>query len=198
MAIRLSGTPQQQKASFSAFDTSSGFQSGLTQVGQSLQQAGAGQARVEKRAEVEAARAEVEATRVKDELKRKSDAAQDLAIFGATSGLSVKMDDTFDRLQVAINSGDVDGTLKLQKELDSYDLSNLNLNDHRAQGTVTEITDQSKIQKANIQLDAKLQTYRNKSKLKIAEADVFKAQVETLESLEKSVLSRIDNSPDGS
>lgn len=197
MAIRLSGTPQQQKAPFSAFDTSSGFQSGLTQVGQALQQAGAGQARVKQRAEVEAARAEVEATRVKDELKRKSDAAQDLAIFGATSGLSVKMDDTFDRLQVAINSGDIDGTRKLQSELDSYDLSNLNLNDHRAQGTVTEITDQSKIQKANIQLDAKLQTYRNKSKLKIAEADVFKAQVEVLESFEQSVLSRVDNFPDG-
>ena len=47
MAIRLSGTPQQQKAPFSAFDTSSNFQSGLVDVGRAIKSVGAGQRRVE-------------------------------------------------------------------------------------------------------------------------------------------------------
>jgi len=201
MAIRLSGTPQQQKAPFSAFDKSSGFQSGLTQVGQALQQVGAGQARIAQRAKVEAERAKVEeertAAEAKRELEKKQNAAQDLAIFGASSGLEVQINQRYDRLEAAITAGDVEGIRQTTDDLKKLDPKNLNLNDYRAQGTATEITDEAKIQRAVIGLNTRYQSLLNKSEIQIAQKDVIKGQLDSLNSLENRVLANNLENPEG-
>ena len=174
MAIKLSGTPQQQKAPFSAFDTSSGFQSGLTQVGQALQQAGAGQARIAQRAEVD--------------LKRKSNAAQELAVYGSRSNLSSKIKSAADEVSLYTNTGDLDKLRAAQDNFNSLEFSLDQLNNNRPEGTVTSITESDYSTKALI--DLKNEYERNKRKLdrELAEKDLLKSQVEVLEVLEQSVL----------
>ena len=194
MAIRLSGTPQQQKAPFSAFDKSSGFQSGLTQVGQALQQVGAGQTRIAQRAEVEAERTAAEAKR---ELEKKQNAAQDLAIFGASSGLEVQINQKYDLLEAAITASDPARIRQTTDDLKKLDPKNLNLNDYRAQGTATEITDEAKTQKAVIQLNTRYQSLLNKSEIQIAQKDVLKGQLDSLNSLENRVLTNNLENPEG-
>ena len=163
MAIRLSGTPQQQKAPFSAFDTSSNFQSGLTQVGQALQQAGAGQARVKQRAEVEAARvareSELEAARVaresevaQNELDRKEKASQNLLAKETELRYSERVNEVKVELSQAIKLGNYQAIQDAQAKLNNLnpDGSGYNVNSYLPQNHRSELTNEDVIRETNI------------------------------------------------
>ena len=190
MAIRLSGTPQQQKAPFSAFDTSSNFQSGLTQVGQALQQAGAGQARVEQRAEVEA-------TRVKNELKRKSNAAQELAVYGSRSNLSAIIKAAADEVSHHTNTGDIEQLKAARDAYANIELSLDQLNANRADGTATDITENNYSTKAMIDLKNEYDRAQRKFERELSEKDVLKGQYEALKTLDQSILNNNRQNKEG-
>jgi hypothetical protein len=152
MAIRLSGTPQQQKAPFSAFDTSSNFQSGLVDVGRAIKSVGAGQRRVEEKAKREAEEAEREAQAAKVELERKTKASQNLLaketeLVFAEQVNAIKVD-----LTEAIKFGDFPRIQAAQKKLDALDpnSSGYNVNNFLPKNHRSELTDESVIREAYI------------------------------------------------
>jgi len=141
MAIQLPGTPQQQKASFSAFDTSSNFKSGLTDVGQALRDVGAGQRRMKERQELEAERDRRDAEVAQNELDRKEKSSQ--GMLGQESELvyGEKLGNIEVAINEAFNTGNftaINENIKQLKALDPKSQS-FSINDHLPQNHRSEI-----------------------------------------------------------
>ena len=150
MAIKLSKTPQQQKASFSAFDTSSNFKSGLTNVGQALRGVGAGQQRMKQRQEMEADAAQRDAKAAQAEIDRKTKANQKLTALEIEAKYAEDLTQVQTELARASKIGDPNALKAAQEKLNALDTNSAGFSiNNFAQGNA-ELVDSDVIRESSV------------------------------------------------
>ena len=134
MAIQLPGTPQQQKAPFSAFDTSSNFRSGLVDVGQAIRQVGAGQRRVEEKAERDAETA-------KAELEKKERDQQGLLALEIEAQYAEQLGKAQTDFALALKINDENLIKEAEKKINSLDTNGSSFNINDFSSSTTQLVD---------------------------------------------------------
>lgn len=183
MAIKLSGTPQQQKAPFSAFDTSSNFKSGLVDVGQAIRQVGAGQQRLQEEA--------------KNELERKKSLSQSILASELEASYVEQVNQGVLESTRASKLGDskaLDAATKALKALNPSD-PNFNIN---AYATGSEkLTDANTLRKALVNFRKAYSSGNTKAETERINSSLYARQVEFLNNNTSTALGFVNSNPNG-
>jgi len=178
MAIKLSGTPQQQKAPFSAFDTSSNFKSGLVDVGQAIRQVGAGQRLVEERAERTAADA-------KNELERKKSLSQSILASELEASYVEQVNQGVLESTRASKLGDSKASEAATKALKALNPSDPNFNINAYATGSEKLTDANTLRKALVNFRKAYSSGNTKAETERINSSLYSRQVEFLNNSEQ-------------
>lgn len=165
MAIKLSGTPQQQKAPFSAFDTSSSFKSGLVDVGEAIRQVGAGQRRMKERQKLAAEEAERDAKQAQAEIDKKEKNNQKLLSMEIEASHSEQLGNLQTDLALANKVGDKDRVKTLKAQVDALDTQSQGFNLNNFTNSNTPLTDPDLIREATVTIRKSWLASTTKSKI---------------------------------
>lgn len=165
MAIQLPGTPQQQKAPFSAFDTSSNFKSGLVNVGQAIRQVGAGQRRIKQRQKLEAEEAERDAKAVQAEIDKKEKNNQKLLAMEIEAAHSEQLGRLQTDLALANKIGDRDRAKDLRAKVDALDTNSPSFDLNSFTNSNTPLTDPDLVREATVTIRKSWLTSTTKSRI---------------------------------